>query len=115
LNPNNEHDTLFLPFFSPPFFSEIDPDHTFFSTEGKDSHSCSLCGCGAGRIGSPPLPGDGQPGYAGVPLIELYGASAGAGVTGLTITGGGTLAGLGPKKGALMICVERNSSISPGM
>jgi parallel beta-helix repeat protein len=31
-----------------------------------------------------------QPGYAGAPLIELYGASAGAGVTGLTITGGGS-------------------------
>jgi hypothetical protein len=31
-----------------------------------------------------------QPGYAGTPLIELNGASAGAGVTGLTITGGGS-------------------------
>jgi hypothetical protein len=31
-----------------------------------------------------------QAGYAGVPLIELYGASAGASVTGLTITGGGS-------------------------
>src|SRR5262249_15282431 len=31
-----------------------------------------------------------QPGYAGVPLIELDGSGAGAGVTGLTITGGGS-------------------------
>src|SRR5262245_19056559 len=35
-----------------------------------------------------------QPGYAGVPIIELTGGSAGAGVTGLTVTAGGsTVAG----------------------
>jgi hypothetical protein len=31
-----------------------------------------------------------QPGYAGVPMIELNGAGAGAGITGLTITAGGS-------------------------
>ena len=37
------------------------------------------------------IDGTTQPGFAGTPIIELSGASAGAGVVGLTITGGGSL------------------------
>ena len=71
------------------------------ATPGLDTVAFNVPGAGTHTI-TPlaPLPfvtdpvildGTTQPGYAGAPLIQLAGGSAGAGADGLVVTGGGTL------------------------
>ncbi len=59
-----------------------------FNIVGAGVHTISLSSALPSITGQVTIDGSSEPGYAGTPLIRLDGASAGAGVNGLTLLGG---------------------------